>query len=123
VPSRRFGFLVFDGCGFLANRDHLLQACFDGNLYTLLMIETDDLFRDHEKRRALAETLRSSPLHLTVPAFCIAKDGRCEMLWVSPRLRRIGIASQLVRELGITWTTLQLGGSEDFWRYHGLGSV
>lgn len=114
--------IVFDKSGFLANRESLLEACFEGNLYTLQFNETEDLFRDVERRGALGEILRSSPSSLTVPAFCVANGGRCEMIWVSPRLRRMGIASQFIHELNITWTTPQLGGSEDFWRHHGLSS-
>lgn len=42
------------------------------------------------------------------------------MIWVREDLRRIGIASQLTKDLAIESTTRQLEGSESFWRARGL---
>lgn len=108
-------------CTFLANRDALLEAYVKGNLYTLRVIETDELYKDFELRERLACLYQCSPSRLLIPSFCVvertqgAGDTKCSMLWVAEAFRRQGCGSQFVTNLQIKSAGRILPGSEEFW--------
>ena len=103
-------------CEFSRHREILLDAYVSGDLYTIVVVETDKLFREYETRHKLASALGTCPSNLTLPAFCLAKEGRCELIWTQEPLRCQGFASMFIKELKITSTNQQLNGSVNFWR-------
>ena len=108
-------------CGFFANRETLLDAYSSGNLYTVYITETDELFEQHSLRMKLYDSLGSGP-ELTLPCCCVCRGGKCKIIWVRTDLRRVGIGSLFAQELKFTSTTNQLRGSEQFWQHLGLAS-
>jgi hypothetical protein len=105
--------------GFYHNRVALLDAYMRGHLYTMHVVETDELFGDGS-RGALAEWLGSSPSFILMPAFCYVEDGRCHMIWVREDLRRLGIGSLFVKGLDVKQADVQLPESAPFWGHHGI---
>lgn len=102
--------------GLLANRSFLLDAYVRGCLYTVLVPETDEMFERALDRQQLAKLLLCQASWICLPCFCVVCDGQCDMIWVREDLRRMGIGSLMVRSLGVTSTSRQLEGSEQFWR-------
>lgn len=108
-------------CDFLCNRDTMLDAYSEGNLYTVCIKETDKLSKEARLRNDLGEFLGSESAMLCLPCFCVvaerARGGNsCTMIWVREDMRRMGIGKLLARELQVTSTTKQIKGSEPFWR-------
>lgn len=102
-----FDALVDARSGFVHNREQLLQAFCDGNLY---LMSVDDI---------------------VLPAFCAVSEFAeseseeyhdefdlthiCEMLWVREDIRRSGVATAFVKRLRIIEPDLRVEGSEPFW--------
>lgn len=108
-------------CGFLHNRNCLLEAFVEGRLHTVQVYETDELFKDGETRCRLGAWFGASPAYLCLPAFIVVKDTTvCHMMWVREDMRRLGIGSLLTKDMKIESTTRQLAGSEPFWDHCGL---
>lgn len=113
--------LTADESGFLHNRNWLLNAWRKGNLYTMRIKETDQLYKDHELRLALGYFLGAKPSWLNLPVLCERIDGDvCEILWVAKHVRRLGLGRDLVRSLGIKRASHVLDQSRGFWERIGV---
>lgn len=100
-----------DHSGFVSNTSSILQAWKDERLFSLVAIETDDMFN------------RQVALH---EGFCRSSSGRV-CLYMFPcfsilsgnnkhkRMRRKGLGLHIINKLEIKETTRQLPGSEKFW--------
>ena len=114
--------------GFLKNRAQLLAAWKrGGELYTLQIKETDELFNNFTLRKKIAvftDPQNPSPSWLNLPVFCWRDDGdACVMLWTAPHIRRIGLAKELLELLGITRAYNVLPGSRSFWEHLAIAEV
>ena len=106
--------------GFVNHREALLAAWKSGGqLYTLQIKETQELFDDHDLRIKLALFVRPEnprPTCLHLPIFCWRDAGdACIVLWTAPHLQRLGLATDLVRRLGIARAYNILPESRPFW--------
>ena len=120
--------LVTSRSGFVANRTQLLAAWKrGGELYTLQIKETDELFEDHELRMKLAifaDPRHPNPSWLNLPVFCWRDTGAgCNMLWTAQRARKLGLAKGLVQKLGIARIYHPLPESRPFWQHLGIPEV
>lgn len=94
---------------FANSPDTIFVACMQGRLY---VIETSANVLD-------ASTRMSGCRHL-LPAFAIvftdeSQRVHCQMLWVSSRCRRQGLASFLVHQLNISHVDVALAEAMPFW--------
>ena len=118
--------LTADESGFLHNRNWLLDAWRKGDLFTMRIKETDELYKDHVLRDALGHFLGVSPSWLNLPVLCWRDGDACEILWVAKHVRRLGLGRDLVRSLGIKRAAHVLDQSIGFWERIGVsieGSV
>lgn len=101
------------------NRSHLLEAWRDDKLYCL-EIDKLALFDDLEKRGRLQKMLLThSAADLTIPAFCVVEHGSCDLMWVAPTFRRMGLGSVFVDKLEIKKISkLAPTEAEPFWKHH-----
>jgi GNAT superfamily N-acetyltransferase len=102
-----------DESGFFYNRRMLLSAFQSGALYMQEILKTDERFR---LRQLCAREVTGHIQEGMLPAFCVAEDGVCIMVWVHERFRRNGIARRFMSELGIQASSEQIKGSEKFWQ-------
>ncbi|MBV5345111.1 MAG: hypothetical protein JZU63_06065 [Rhodoferax sp.] len=107
--------LYHDNSGFLHNMSDLFDGFAAGRLYGLRLEETDDMFR-HKGHHPMFMQSRSP---WTLPAFCcLDETGAVDIIWVHPRVRRMGLASAFLRELDVTRATVILPESKGFWDKH-----
>jgi len=114
--------------GFLHIRTQLLAAWKrGGELYTLQIKETGELFDNFNLRDKIADF--TYPQHpdaswLNLPVFCWRDAGdACVMLWTAPQIRRIGLAKKLLELLGITRAYNVLPESRSFWEHLAIAEV
>ena len=60
-------------CEFSRHREILLDAYVSGDLYTIVVVKTDELFRDYETRHKLASALGTCPSNLALPGHLTRK--------------------------------------------------
>lgn len=120
VDSSDFWALFFeladDNSGFIHNRNMILDAYKNGNMFGLRVIETDEMFESGE---------RSNPIfckdtHYTLPCFCIKNESTAIIIWVHTRARNHGFGRKLVEQLGITKADHPLPESIPFWKKCGI---
>ena len=113
---------------FMHNRENLLSAWKrGGELYTLLIKETDALFGNLDLRTMLASALcPHDPISswLRVPVFCWRDHGdMCIILWTAPNFRRLGLAKYIIEQLSIKRVYNQLEESKAFWQRLSIPNV
>ena len=113
---------VFDdtdpnGTGFGHNRDTLLDAFRSGMLYSLRVEETQGM---HDNGAGVDQLFATTGYLL--PCLCIPEAGNriVEIIWVHPRARRMGLASTLVRLMGLTGVGTIMPDSLPFWKAIGF---
>ncbi len=97
-----FDALVDARSGFVHNREQLLQAFCDGNLY---LMSVDDIVLPAFCAVSSFDESEESSTHKHI----------CEMLWVREDIRRTGVATAFVKRLRIIEPDLRVEGSEPFW--------
>jgi GNAT superfamily N-acetyltransferase len=113
---------------FLELRKQLLAAWKrGGELYTLEIVETNELYGNPEFSRELAifaypyRNPEAAGAVTTLPVFCWRDDGdACIMLFTAPHVRKLGLAKELVEKLGIARVYEPLEESESFWHHLGI---
>lgn len=106
---------------FVASRGPLLEAWKrGGELYTLKIKETGQLWHDQDLCCDMFCLVSARPSWLLLPVFCWRGAGdtandTCFMLWTAPYLRRLGLASELVGLLGIGRARAIMPASRSFW--------
>ena len=123
-----YDMLSRDKSGFLNNRCPLLAAWKrGGELFTLQIKETQELFDDHELRLDLAFFANPDdpkPSMINLPVFCWRDHGDvCIVLWTAPHVRKLGLASDIVSRLGIKRVYNVLPESRPFWEHLGIPEV
>lgn len=104
-----------NGKGFYCNRERILDAYVQGNLYGLRVKETVEMY---ERGSRLEEIILMGKYLL--PTLCVVDGDEAIIIWVDERARRCGFASKLIKDLKITRISKMLKGSEEFWSYHGI---
>ena len=120
--------LINDQSEFLYNKDSILEAFKTGNLYSLSVFETDEMFRKVDRRDEIFCKDTLNDLFLSnykfndilsfylLPCFCIKNDDNCAIiLWVHSRARNKGLGRKLVELLGIRYAFRPLPKSIGFW--------
>lgn len=125
IDSERKFFRIYDALlkhksGFVNNRTNLLAAWKrGGELYTLAIKETDELFKDKDLRMELAWFAYPedpNPSFLQLPVLCWRDHGdACIVLWTAPHLRKLGLAKDILTRLGIKRVYNVLPESRYFW--------
>ena len=98
-----------DKSGFFCNKNVIVSAYKDGNLYGLQVEETDSMY----ERGARSDTILSWYL---LPCFCIMENNTAIIIWTHTRARKNGFAKKLVELLKIKYAYDPLPDSLDFWR-------
>jgi hypothetical protein len=109
-----------DGSGFHHNLQNLVEAFRDGKLFSLRVIETNDMYHEEIRNPLFAERT-----FYALPVLCVVgkRDQDCEIIWVHTRARRYGFGRKMVELLGIERAIDPLPGSESFWNACGVKSV
>jgi hypothetical protein len=117
-----FDELINDKSNFIYNRDVILDAYKDGNLYGLEIEETDSMFQRGAREDSLFCKDSMYLLHsmYLLPCFCIKDESTVHILWTHTRARKKGFAKQLIRELKILNIRNPLPESIGFWQKLGL---
>jgi len=120
--------LLLHNSGFVHNRTLLLAAWKrGGELYTLRIKETDELFANFTLRQEIAvftDPQNPHPSRINLPVFCWRDDGdACVMLWTAPHIRRLGLAKELLGLLGITRAYNVMHESRSFWEHLAIPEV
>lgn len=120
--------LLMHQSGFLHDRNQLLAAWKRGSeLYTLQIKETQELYDNFTLREQIAVFTNPAdpqPSWLNLPVFCWRDAGdACIMLWTAPHVRRIGLAKELLKLLGITRAYNVLPESRPFWKHLAIAEV
>ena len=133
IESEKEFFALYDALlehksGLAHNRTQLLAAWKrGGELYTLQIKETRELFEDRDLRLELALFVSPGdpkPSAINLPVFCWRAEGdACIMLWTAPHLRKLGLATDIVRRLGINRAYDILPESRSFWNRLGISEV
>lgn len=104
--------LFNDKSKFLCNRNSILDAFKEGNLYGLEVNETDSMF----ERGARMDELFCPDSFYLLPCFCIKEDDKAIIIWVHSRARRKGYGRKLIQSLNINSIFSPLPESIGFWK-------
>lgn len=109
--------LCDDQSGFLCNRNTILDAFTEGNLYGLKVVETDEMY---EKGTRLNKIFCKYSNYL-LPCFCIKDDDTVIIIWTHTRARKLGFARRLVELLQIKYASSIMPESVGFWNKMNIG--
>jgi hypothetical protein len=101
--------LYDDNSGFVNNKNSLVQAYRDGNLYGLRVLETQAMFE-----RGPGPIFVKRGLWM-LPCLCVKDGDEATIVWTHTRARRNGFGRALVEQLSIKTAYNRLEGSEEFW--------
>lgn len=104
--------LIDDESGFMFNRNILVEAYKNGNLFGLRVNETESMY----KRGARSDDIFCKDSYYLLPCFCIKEGDKAIILWVHTKARLNGFAKLLIRLLDIKRTSYQLPESVGFWK-------
>uniref|UniRef100_A0A6C0LM89 Uncharacterized protein n=1 Tax=viral metagenome TaxID=1070528 RepID=A0A6C0LM89_9ZZZZ len=96
-----------DNSGFLHNRNVLVEAYKNGNLYGLYVSETDAMY----ERGARIDDIFCDKSWYLLPCFCIKEDNKAIIIWTHSRARKMGFAKKLAELLKIEVPADPLPGS------------
>jgi hypothetical protein len=105
--------LYNDGSGseFVNNRNIIVEAYKDGNLYGLEVGETFSMY----ERGARRDTIFCKDSYYMLPCFCIKEDDTAILIWVHSRARMKGYGKRMIELLGIKKAYRPLSDSIEFW--------
>lgn len=106
-----FDELCDDRSKFLCNRDAIVEAYKNGNLYGLQVTETDLMY----KRRARMDTIFCKGSWYLLPCFCIKENDKAIIVWTHSRARNNGFAKKMIELLEINSVYNPLPESIGFW--------
>jgi hypothetical protein len=106
-----FDELCDDNSGFVHNRNIILEAYKDGNLYGLRVCETDQMY----ERGARIDNIFCKNSWYLLPCFCIKENNKAIIIWTHTRARNMGFAKKLVTLLQIEYACNPLPNSIGFW--------
>ena len=109
--------LMDDNSGFFFNRNHIVSAYKDGNLYGLQVEETDSMYeRGTRSDTIFCRDYRGILSWYLLPCFCIMENNTALIIWTHTRARKNGFAKKLVELLKIKDVCDPLPDSLHFWR-------
>ena len=98
--------MVDDNCGFLHNKDLIVEAYQDKRLYGL---------RGDPDYHAKDDPIFIKGSYYLLPCFCVAHGDIADMIWTHSRARRRGLAATLVDLMEIKKASHVLKESVPFW--------
>lgn len=106
---------------FFHNRSVLADAFKKGRLYSLRAIESKDMYYRGaalESHFVSLQSYRPTSMYL-LPCFCVTSSyDETDIVWTHPRVRRMGLASSLLRRIGAIFPSgTILPESCGFWRH------
>lgn len=107
-----------DASGFIHNKNYLVEAFKDNDLYGLYVTETDHMFR----RGAGEDPIFCRYTNYLLPCMCVKHGDAIEIIWTHSCLRRKGLARALVQRLGVTRADNPLPESLPFWGACGIST-
>lgn len=107
-----FDELYDDDSGFCNNRNNILEAYKNGNLYGLRVIETDKMY----ERGARIDNIFCKNSWYLLPCFCVKENNKAIIIWTHTRARKMGFAKKLIELLRIDHAYNPLSDSIDFWK-------
>lgn len=119
--GRNFWFLFDELCdddsNFLNNRNIIVDAFKEGNIYGLRVTETNEMYL----KKARNDPIFCPESQYLLPCFCI-KEGKdtASIIWVHSRARRMGFGKKLVQLLKIKSVRSPLPESLVFWKKCGI---
>ena len=104
--------LLHDVSDFLYDKNTIIEAYKNGNLYGLNVNETDEMY---QKGSRIDNIFCVDSMYL-LPCFCIKEDNKAIIIWTHTRARNNGFAKKLVEILGIKYVDNPLPDSLEFWK-------
>ena len=104
--------LLNDNSDFLYNRNTIVEAYKNGNLYGLNVNETDEMY----KKGSRIDNIFCVDSMYLLPCFCIKEDNKAIIIWTHTRARNNGFAKKLVELLRIKYADSPLPDSLEFWK-------
>jgi hypothetical protein len=105
----------------LHNKEWILQGMTEGAVFGLSMTETDSLVYHAGARTDesfMGDNGRDRRAFI-LPVFCLVRGDRVMLMWTAGRMRRMGLASVLVRKMierGVTGADSIVDSALDFWK-------
>lgn len=104
--------LIDDEDGFIHNKNTLVEAYRDGNLYGLRVNETDSMY----ERGAAGDKIFCKNSFYLLPCLCVKEGDNAIIIWTHKKARLNGFAKLLVQLLDIKVAKQPLKGSIGFWK-------
>lgn len=111
-----FEYMLDAQCSFVHNRHILADAFRKDQLYGLQVQENNAMY----ERGARMDPAFIPNSWYMLKCFCVVDGTTCDIIWVDPSLRRLGLGTKLIRGLELRDTSCQLHGSLPFWRAMGF---
>ena len=111
-----FDELLDDQSEFICNKETILEAYKNGNMYGLMVEETDEMYEKLENEDLFCHDMSGERQGYLLPCFCITNDSTAIIIWTHTRARRKGFATKLVNLLKIECAQLPLPESINFWK-------
>ena len=107
-----FDELLNDNSCFVYNRNIILEAYKEQNLYGLIVNETNKMY---ETGGQMDNIFCHNSLYL-LPCFCVKENNKAIIIWTHTRARKMGFAKKLVELLNIEYAYKPLSESIEFWK-------
>ena len=119
--DRRSGQANHNQRGFYCNRESLLEAYCQKRIYGITVTESAEMFAKRAERDEIFVRCDGQPNpDYLLPCFCEVDEEDSSVvvrIWTSPRARRRGLATAMLKALNITSAAEPLlPDSMDFWR-------
>jgi len=108
--------IINDRSGFFYNKNCILQAYKDGNLFGLEVDETDSMY----KRGARMDKIFCEKSFYLLPCFCVIDNNKAIIIWIHTRARKMGFAKKLIKLLKIEYALHPLPESIEFWNKNNI---
>ena len=116
-----FDELSDDKSMFLHNKSIILDAYKNGNLYGLIVTETDKMYEKEESQNDIF--CRGLGSMYLLPCFCVKETNKAIIIWTHTRARKNGFAKCLIDLLDIKYAYNPLPDSIDFWKKCNVTSI
>ncbi len=101
-----YDLMLEDESKFKFNRSSILDAFKNGYMYTISMIETDEIFKNRDKYKRHKYFKYCMPHYhpdgytYSIPTFCVVNERdekKIEIIWTYSKVRRQGFARKLIQ--------------------------
>jgi hypothetical protein len=108
--------LMDDKSGFINNREVLVEAYRNSNLYGLVIEETEDMF----ERQAWMDPIFCPGSWYLLPCLCVASGKTAKIIWTHSTVRRHGMANKFINHLNLKRAESPLPNTLSFWQSCGI---